>query len=253
MGQCKQIPISAWGLAILFVFMSAVADARLIRFENNLQSISAGDLSDGSELVDIRAFDIDGDGGDDDVTAFSMDLFGSTYSQLYVNNNGTVSFGSAFNGDDPSDPSAPPVFAGFFNGGILSGITAGLTSSADSSICSELCLFIDFFFDNDDDVVDPIAQIAIFSNGEGDNGFKVEFNFDTLFDPGEGVFGIFDGNGGGTVYDAAQLDQANTNYDHSFAASVQEPGTLALLFLGLMTMAAIRQMPRPQIARVVER
>lgn len=122
-------PIATCVCVLLLAALSETSEARSIRVDDTLQefqftgglappiNVLSGDGS--SPAVPIQSYNLD-TGGSPDFSSplpFSVNVFGVTYSSLYVNENGNLSFGGAFGGrpgnSDPSNAGVP-VFAPFF-------------------------------------------------------------------------------------------------------------------------------------------
>ena len=127
---------------LLLIVVSIPAHARAIRIDDTLQefqftgglappvNVLANDGSSGA--IPIQSYNVNPDLTPDltNPLAFSVNVFGTTYSSLYVNENGNLSFGGAFGGrpgnSDPANAGVA-VFAPFF-----ADVDSGLSPSGGS-------------------------------------------------------------------------------------------------------------------------
>lgn len=155
--------------------------------------------TDGSVAVDIGSYDptvfdpVRG-GNCDPATfqPFSINIGGTTYSQMFVNENGIVSFGAPIT-DDPSTPLANitvPVFAPFFADGFLpnaGALTFGYTSTTSGFANNSFWLTWNAFLPAGNAGADPnVFQLGIVDLGGGD--FNLILNYERInWDPAGGA------------------------------------------------------------------
>lgn len=182
--------------------------------------------TDGAVAVDIGSYDSSVfdpvRGGNCDPTtfqAFSINIDGSTYSQMFVNENGVVSFGAPIT-DDPSTPLASltvPAFAPFFANGFLpdaAALTFGYTSTNDGFANNSFWLTWNEFLPQGDPNSQPnIFQLGIVDLGGGD--FDLIFNYEAInWDPAGGAqAGLNDGAGAVFSLNGAFVPGAYLGFD----------------------------------------
>ena len=182
--------------------------------------------TDGAVAVDIGSYDSSVfdpvRGGNCDPTtfqAFSINIDGTNYSQLFVNENGIVSFGAGV-ADDPSTPLANitiPVFAPFFADGFLpnaSALVFGYTSTNDGFANNSFLLTWNAFLPQGNAASDPnIFQLGIVDIGGGD--FDVVFNYEAVnWNPSGGAqAGVNDGAGNFFLLNGALVPGAYLGFD----------------------------------------
>lgn len=111
-------------VALAFMALADSADARAIRVDDTLIRIG---LNVGDETVDdgstgplpIQSYELDMDGQPDfdSPLPFSINFFGETYNEFFINENGNVTFGSPFGGrpgDSDLANTGMPILAPFF-------------------------------------------------------------------------------------------------------------------------------------------
>jgi len=107
-------------LCIAAMTFSSLAQARSIRVDETLQLFDvSGVTNDGSSsAIDIQSYNTFDDINfvASDPLPFNVNVFGTSYSSFYVNENGSISFGGGFSGrpgnSDPANAGVP-VFAPF--------------------------------------------------------------------------------------------------------------------------------------------
>jgi hypothetical protein len=188
--------------------------------------------TDGAVAVDIGSYDSSvfdpvRAGNCDPTTfqAFSINIDGTTYNQLFVNENGIVSFGAPV-GDAPSTPLANitiPVFAPFFADGFLpdaSALTFGYTSTNDGFANNSFWLTWNEFLPQGDPNSEPnIFQLGLVDLGGGD--FDLILNYVVInWDPAGGAqAGINDGAGAVTVLNGGLIAGAYLGFDDTSGGS----------------------------------
>ncbi|MFK7914724.1 MAG: hypothetical protein AB8B93_12485 [Pseudomonadales bacterium] len=187
------------------------ATARAIRFDDGLGACETN-LPGGSREVPIVSYD--GTAADNSVlcntftdpslSGFSVNYYGNTYDTLFINDNGTLSFGQAFTGSVSESllDATVPVIAGFFSEGpkrvkigyAFSAFTIDIDLLDAPGSFNELARAQIVFIDRGDGNFDlelnygPIAGTGVAQAGFGDgfgNGYSL---------PGSGVAGAFDGD-----------------------------------------------------------
>lgn len=182
--------------------------------------------TDGSVAVDIGTYDSSvfnaARGGNCDPTtfqAFSINIDGTSYNQLFVNENGIISFGAGVT-DAPSTPLANitiPVFAPFFADGFLpnaSALVFGYTSTNDGFANNSFWLTWSPFLPQGNAASDPnIFQLGIVDLGGGD--FDLVFNYEAInWDPAGGAqAGINAGAGNFFLLNGALVPGAYLGFD----------------------------------------
>ena len=123
-----RLAVPGLGLVLaMFLFLCCTDDAfaRAIRIDDTLQrvelNVAAEVHNDGSTgPLPIQSYVLDDVTGQPDYSAplpFTMNLFGSVYSEFYINENGSISFGAAFSGRPGNSDLANtgmPILAPFF-------------------------------------------------------------------------------------------------------------------------------------------
>ncbi|MBU1377841.1 MAG: PEPxxWA-CTERM sorting domain-containing protein [Alphaproteobacteria bacterium] len=202
---------------------------------------------------------------------FDYTLFGTTYNSLYINNNGSVSFGAGVAAYDPSGPTGQdsPIISPFFS---------------DVDTRNPLSGVVHYQLDTAGQLVVTWDQVAAY-NTRGDvfNSFQLVLRGDNFTTPeGEGQIGFFyktmdwqasdtganlaavgfgDGAGNGQVLQGStgqlNLNDAVENHHIWFDANlvvvppggaVPEPSTWAMMVLGLGGVGALMRRRRMAFA-----
>jgi len=140
---------------------------------------------------------------------FNVNFAGSTWSQLYVNNNGNVTFNEALGQFTPSDlttATGTPIIAAFFADVDTRGLGSALTHYGVGTIDGHQAFGVNYFdllagngvgyFSHHDDKLN-VFQLALIDRSDIAAGdFDIEFNFDrVLWETGDASGGS-DGFGG---------------------------------------------------------
>lgn len=115
--RCNPIPWvgSLCIAALLAVLATAPASSLPLRPGFDTSALAAND-DDSTGLVDV---------------GFSVDFYGTTYSQLFVNNNGNITFDAPLSDFTPfalTSPGNPPIIAAFFGDVDTRGAGSALTA-----------------------------------------------------------------------------------------------------------------------------
>lgn len=193
-----RMSLSLAAMALLLSTFSHSAEARGIRFDDALQACELA-IPDGSRNVPIVEYDLTSPTPqtlcdtftDASLSGFSVNYFGNSYASVFVNPNGTLSFGSAFNGDitDSLLDATVPVIAPFFAEGPFR-VRVGYSGNVMS---------FDF------DLLDApgsftslaASQVLLFDRGAGN--FDLELNYDVISFDGVAQAGFTDGLGSGVL------------------------------------------------------
>ncbi|MDQ8020769.1 MAG: PEP-CTERM sorting domain-containing protein [Moraxellaceae bacterium] len=183
---------------------------------------------------------------------FNVTFFGNTYSSLYINNNGNVSFGAGISAYVPVGPTGAiaPVISPFFGDVDTRNAASGVVHVR-TDIANQVIVTWD--------------QVGYYSSqGNPLNSFQLVLRGDNYVVPvGEGSIGFFyqdmgwentqtsttaavgfgDGQGNGKVLEGSNTDNLNLVLDNHHiwfdpnlnpVSQVPEPGALALLGIGLL-------------------
>jgi hypothetical protein len=121
--------------------------------------------------------------------AFSapINFFGSTYSSLYVNNNGNVTFGNASSGFNPSALTSPgdlPRIAPFFADVDTRGIGSGLVTYGVGVVGGRAAFGVNWpnvgYYNQNADKLDNFQLVLIERFDTGPGNFDIEFNYDRV-------------------------------------------------------------------------
>lgn len=191
---------------------------------------------------------------------FDVTFFGTTYSSLYINNNGNVSFGAGISEYEPEGPTGAvaPVISPFF--GDVD------TRSSEGVVHYNL---------SDSQLVVTWDQVGWYSNqADPTNSFQLVLRGDDYSVPtGEGSIGFFyqmmgwedtetnnvaaagfgDGQGNGQVIEGSLFTELNSALEETYlwfdanlepvppTQSVPEPGTFGLMALGVAAFGLMRR------------
>ncbi len=173
------------------VFLPEAADARFIRIDLDVGSFPGSDLAGDSSVLSDIFTTIETADGTRVAVPFSVNFFGTTYDQVYINENGVISFGSPFAalpGEVPDLLNAGvPLIAAFF-------ADADMGTAGGVNLAFTVPLFVggpNMFIDMTSTYhgaagPDPLInflQIALIdiSGTTGDAGdFRLELNYDNM-------------------------------------------------------------------------
>jgi len=200
---------------------------------------------------------------------FSLNFFGATYTQFYINNNGNVSFGNGISDFTPTGPTgaSQPIISPFFADVDTRGTNSGVVHLLQLS--NEDIITWDHvgYFDSNDNLLNTFQLVLRGSgynvpNGEGQIGFfYTTMQWETGDDSGgtngfggtPAAVGFGDGAGNGQVLQGSiQNGISGIVDDHHIwfdlngsgvpvnpgGGAVPEPGSMGLLLLGGGVLAA---------------
>ncbi len=158
------------GMAIALLVAGPVAPASAIELREgfNASELAANDdLSTG--LVDI---------------GFSVNFFGTTYSQLFVNNNGNVTFNAALGTFTPfalTSPGNPPIIAAFFADVDTRGVGSALTAYGVGVVDGRAAFGVTWdgvgYFSGGTDKLNRFQLVLIDRSDTGAGNFDIEFRY----------------------------------------------------------------------------
>jgi hypothetical protein len=197
---------------------------------------------------------------------FSLNFFGTTYTQFFINNNGNVSFGSGISAYVPNGPTGAtsPVISPFFGDVDTRGANSGVVHF--SQLADEDIITWDHvgYFDSHDDKLDTFQLILrgpgfAVPDGEGQIGFfYTGMQWESTDTSQVAAIGFGDGTGnsvvlqGSTLPGTAALTQ-NTHiwFDLSDGgvpvtppppmSGVPEPGSVSLVLAGAGALVLARK------------
>jgi hypothetical protein len=250
-----------------------IPDSALIS-SNSLYTSSFGDVvvtTGGGNAANIGAADgrnDDGFRGPVDL-GFSLNFFGNNYTQLFINNNGNVSFGNGISAYVPDGPvgATSPVISPFFADVDTRGANSGVVHLAQSANQDIITWDHVGYFDAHDDKLDTFQLILRSSDyntpsGEGQIGFfYTGMGWDSTDTSTVAAIGFGDGAGNGEVLEGSiQPGTAALTQDHHIwfdvndsgvpvqppttppvTSDTPEPASIALLLGGLATVAVVRR------------
>lgn len=163
----------------------------------------------------------DGSSGSEDL-GFTINFFGAEYDNVFVNNNGNVTFDSALNQFTPTglDTIGQAIIAPFFAdvdtaNGIGNSVTYGHRKVGDKNAFGVTWEDVNYY--NNYDLVDQLNSFQLVIIDRSDRGagnFDIEFNYDSiLWETGTGSGGDANGHGGTS---ARAGFSANTGAPDSF-------------------------------------
>lgn len=198
------------------------AEARAIRFDDALQACDTA-LPGGSREVPIVEYDFSSATPnllcdtftDPSLSGFSINLFGTTYDSLYINDNGAVSFGAAYSGavSESLLDATVPVIAPLLSDAPIRAVIgySGATFSIDFSVLAA----------PDSNLVLASSQLVIIDRGEGD--FDLELNYGPISFDGIAQAGFTDGAGGGYLLPGSGVAGAFVGDDQALAGPICLP------------------------------
>lgn len=153
---------------------------------------------------------------DDDSTGtvsvgFSMDFFGTTYTDLFVNNNGNVTFNGPLGTYTPFDllSTATPIIAPFFGDVDTRGAGSGLVQYGQDTLGGRNVFGVNWigvgYFGAHDDKLNSFQLIITDRSDIGAGDFDFEFNYDQI----QWETGDASGGAGGLGGDSARAGWSN--------------------------------------------
>jgi hypothetical protein len=142
---------------------------------------------------------------------FTLNFFGVQTNQLYVNNNGNLTFGQPFPTYTPTalntDNGGIPIIAAFFADVDTSAVPAGgsqLVAYGQDNLCGRPAFGADFinvgYFDANTDKLNSFQIILVDRSDTGAGNFDIEFNYDTITWETGDVSGGTNGLGGQSAH-----------------------------------------------------
>lgn len=186
---------AAFGAAIILVATAASAHAAAVRSGFDANTI-AGNDDDSTGLVNI---------------GFSVDFFGLVFDQLYVNNNGNVTFDDPLAAFTPFDLTSTgrQIIAPFFADVDTRGPGSDLVTYGTGMVDGRLAFGVNWvnvgYFATGEDKLNSFQLVLIDRSDTGAGNFDIEFNYDQIqWETGEASGGAF-GLGG----DSARVGFSN--------------------------------------------
>lgn len=177
-------------------------------------SETLGPTDDGSSAA--VSLGIGGPGG--------IDFLGTTATAVFVNNNGSVTFGSALGGFIPDGLETGvgvPIIAPFFADVDTTGPGSGVATYGNLSVSGRTAFAVDWlnvgFYPGETDKLNSFQLVLIDRSDTGAGNFDIEFNYDRIQWEAGRLDGGLDGLGG---------ISAAAGYSDGFATSYQLPGSL---------------------------
>lgn len=256
---------------------AGIAHGALVEIPQTALSSSPGVYTDGGYYTDDlgpnivttgggNAANVGGaDGRNDDGfmelnLGFDITFFGSTYSSLFINNNGNVSFVSGIDAYEPEGPTGAdaPVISPFF-GDVDTRSSAGVVHYNLSD--NQLVVTWDQvgWFNNQADPTNSFQLVLrgddyAVPTGEGSIGFFYQMmGWDSTGTNSVAAAGFGDGEGNGQVIEGSLFSGLNDVLEETYiwfdanldpvppTHSVPEPGTFGLLALGMAAFGLARR------------
>jgi hypothetical protein len=264
------------GLAGAIVFSSLVGAAQVtipnssLIASNSLYTSTYGDVvvttggGNASNVGDPSGRNDDGYRGPINL-GFSLNFFGTTYTQFFINNNGNVSFGSGISAYIPTGPTGAtsPVISPFFTDVDSRGANSGVVHF--SQLADEDIITWDHvgYFGGHDDKLDTFQLVLRGPNfavpaGEGQIGFfYTNMQWDSTDTSTVAAIGFGDGAGNSIVLQGSTLPgtAALTQDKHIWfdlndngvpvtppdTSGVPEPGSVSLVLAGAGALVLARR------------
>jgi nidogen-like len=187
---------------------------------------------------------------------FSLNFFGTNYTQFFINNNGNVSFGNGIDAFVPEGPTGAtsPVISPFFGDVDTRGANSGVVHF--SQLANEDIITWDHvgYFSSHDDKLNTFQLVLrgpgfAVPSGEGQVGFfYTDMQWDTTDTSQVAAIGFGDGSGNSVVLQGSTLPgTANLTQNHHIwfdlsdsgvpvtpppVSGVPEPGSVSLVLAG---------------------
>ena len=188
---------------------------------------------------------------------FTLNFFGTNYTQFFINNNGNVSFGNGISSFIPNGPTGAtlPVISPFFGDVDTRGANSGVVHF--SQLANEEIITWDHvgYFDSHDDKLNTFQLVLrgpgyTVPAGEGQIGFfYTDMQWDSTDTSTVAAMGFGDGSGNSVVLQGStQPGTANLTQNHHIwfdlsdsgvpvtppttTSAVPEPGSVSLVFAG---------------------
>lgn len=173
---------------------------------------------------------------DDDSTGFitlpfAANFFGTTYGDLYVNNNGNVTFGNSTYEFTPQglgpDYTGLPIIAAFFSDVDTEGELSGVVTYGTGTYAGHVAFGVEFphvgYYSSGDDRLNTFEIILTDRSDTGIGNFDVYFNYNSIqWESGEADGGVDGLAGAEGIAASAGFSNGNANDYHYY----QLPGSL---------------------------
>jgi hypothetical protein len=119
---------------------------------------------------------------------FSVNFFGSQFSQAFVNNNGNITFGQAFSTFTPTALNTAnggiPIIAPYFADVDTTPANGAVVTYGNGTLCGRRTFGVDYinvgYFASHLDKLDSFQVILIDRSDTGAGNFDIEFNYDSI-------------------------------------------------------------------------